>query len=66
MAGNHTFSSRAKHVALLLFYIREIVQEGKDSFHYVPTEKTISDLGTKFLNKHRHRYLIGLIKDYRD
>ena len=27
VAGNHTFSSRAKHVALRLFYIREIVQE---------------------------------------
>ena len=65
MAGNHTFSSRAKHVALRLFYIREVVQEGMVSIHYVPTEDNISDLGTKFLNKNRHRHLIGLVKDFR-
>ena len=64
VAGNHTFSSRAKHVALRLFYIREVVQEGMVSIHYVPTEDNISDLGTKFLNKNRHRCLIGLIKDF--
>ena len=64
MAGNHTFSSRAKHVALRLFYIREVVQEGMVSIHYVPTEDNISDLGMKFLNKNRHWYLIGLIKDF--
>ena len=33
------------------------------SIHYVPTEDNIYDRGTKFLNKKRHRYLIGLIKD---
>ena len=65
MDGRHTFCSRAKHVALRLLYIREIVQEGKVSIHYVPTEDNVSDLGTKFLNKNRHRYLIGLIKDCR-
>ena len=65
MAGNQTFSSRAKHVTLRLFYIREIVQEGKVSIHYVPTEDNISDLWTKFLNKNRRRYLIGLIKDFK-
>ena len=63
VAGNHTFSSRATHMALRLFYIGEIVQEGKVNIHYVPTEDNISDLGTKFLNKNLHRCLIGLIKD---
>ena len=65
VAGNHTFSSSAKHVALRLFYIREIVQEGKVSIHYVPTEDNIFDLETKLLNRNRHRYLIGLIKDFK-
>ena len=44
---------------------REIMQERKVSIYYVPTEHNISDLGTKFLNKHRHRYLIRLIKEFR-
>ena len=65
VAGNHTFSSRAKHVARRLFYVREVVQESKVSIHYVPTEDNISDLGTKLLNKNRHRYLIGLINDFK-
>ena len=45
VTGNHTFSSRDKHVALSLFYIREIMQERKASIRYVPTEDNISDLG---------------------
>ena len=65
VAGSHTFSSRAKRVALQLLHIREIMQERKVSIYYVPTEHNISDLGTKFLNKHRHRYLIRLIKEFR-
>ena len=65
VAGNHTFSSHAKHVALRLFYVREIVQEGKVSIYYVPTEDNVSDLRTKFLNNNRHRYLIGQIKDFK-
>ena len=35
VAGNSTFSSRAKHVAVRVFYIHEIVQERKVSIHYV-------------------------------
>ena len=49
---------------LRLFHIREIVQEGKVSIHYVPTED-ISDLWTKFLNKNRHRHLIGMLKGFK-
>ena len=50
VAGNQTYSSRAKHVALRYFYIREIIKEGHVSIHYMPTEKQLADLGTKFLN----------------
>ena len=63
--GNHTVSSRAKHVDLSSFCIHELMQEHKVRFHYVPTEKNVSDLGTKFPNKYRHRYLIGLIKYFK-
>ena len=38
VAENRNYSSRAKHVALRLFDVREITQEGKISIHYVSTE----------------------------
>lgn len=59
--GNQTFSGRTKHVALRFFYIREIVKEGR--IHYVPTEDDLADIGTKHLNKQRHKYLIDKIKN---
>ena len=65
VAGNSTFSSRAKHMALRLFYIREIAKEGKVIIHYVPSENNLPDLGTIILKNSRHRYLIGLISDFR-
>ena len=34
VVGNLTFSSRTKHVGLLLFYIRELVKENKITTHY--------------------------------
>lgn len=52
-------------MALRVFYILEIVQKGRVSVHYVPIEENISELETKFLNKHRPRYPIGLTKDVR-
>ena len=64
VAGNQTYSSRAKHVALRCFYIREIIKEGHVSIYYIPTEKQLVDLGTKFLNKQRRRFLIELIKNF--
>ena len=64
VAGNQTYSSRAKHVALSYFYICEIIKEGHVSIHYVPTDKQLADLGTKFLIKQRHRFLIELIKNF--
>ncbi|CAM9264784.1 unnamed protein product [Laminaria digitata] len=60
VTGNKTYSPRVKHVALRFFYVREIIQECKISIHHVPTELNMTDMGTKFLSKHRHPYLIGL------
>ena len=65
VAGNKTYSSRAKHVVLKVFYVHEIIQEGKVSIHYIPTQFNIPDIGTKFLSKDRHRYLIGLINNFK-
>ena len=52
-------------MALGRFYIRDIVRKGRVGIHCVPTEGDIADLGTKFLNKPCHRYLIGLTEGFR-
>ena len=62
--GNQTFCARTKHVALRFFYIRELGKEEKISIHYVPTEDNLADIGTKQLNKQRHKYLINKIKNF--
>ena len=59
------FRSRAKHVPLRLFYIREVVQESRGGIHYVPTEDNNSELGTIFPSKLRHWCLIRLIKHFK-
>ena len=60
--GNQAFSSRTKHIALRYFYVRELVTEGAISIHYIPTDLHLADIGTKFLNRHRLRFLIESIK----
>ena len=48
VAGNKSYSSCAKHVALRLFYVLEMRQKGTISIHYIPTKFNIADIGTKF------------------
>ncbi|CAB1120117.1 unnamed protein product [Ectocarpus sp. CCAP 1310/34] len=62
--GNQTFSGHTKHMALRFFYIRKIVKEGRISIHYIPTEDNLADIGTEYLNKQRHQYLIDKIKNF--
>ena len=62
--GNQAFSSRTKHIALRFFYVRELVNDGAISIHYIPTENQLADIGTKFLNKQRLRLLINSIKNF--
>ena len=64
--GNQAFSSRTKHIALRYFYVRELVTERANSIHYIPTELQLADIGTKFLSKHRLRFLIESIKKFGD
>ena len=35
VAGNRTFSPRAKHIALRYFFVQELVKEGKVNIHFV-------------------------------
>ena len=65
VAGNRTYSPRAKHIALRYFFVQELVEEGMITIHYVNPEDQLADLGTKHLGKHRHLALIKLINDFK-
>ena len=65
VAGNRTYSSRVKHVALRYFFIQELVKEGRITVKYVKTEDQLADIGTKHLSKQRQRYLLKLISEFR-
>ena len=62
--GNRSFSSRTNHIALRFFFFRELVTEGRNSIHYVPTEDNLADIGTKHFNKHRFKHLMNLINKF--
>ena len=51
IAGNSTYSSRTKHIALRFFYLKELIKDGKITIHHVATQKQLADVGTKFLNR---------------
>ena len=38
VAGNHTDSPCAKHIALRYFFVQEFVEEGKITIHFVKTQ----------------------------
>ena len=55
IAGNPTYSARAKHIALRYsFFLQELVGNGNISIHYVNAVNQVADLGTKNLSLHRH------------
>ena len=64
IAGNSTYSSRTKHVALRFMFLKELVKEGRITIHHVATTKQLADTGTKFLSEGTHRHLLELIKRY--
>lgn len=51
VAGNTTYLSRTKHIALRFIFIQELVKEGKITLHFVPTGKILVGCGTKHLEK---------------
>ena len=65
VAGNRTYSSRVKHVALRYFFIQELVKEGRITVKYVKTEDQLANIGTKNLSKQKQRYLLKLISELR-
>ena len=65
LAGNRTFSPRAKHIALRYVFVQDLVKEGKVTIHFVKTEQQLADLGTRHLKQHRHRFLVKLINEFR-
>ena len=65
LAGNRTYSPRAKHIALRYVFVQELVEEGKTTIHFVKTQDHIVDLGTKHANKHRLRALSKLVTNPR-
>ena len=66
VAGNRTYSSRVKHVALWYFFIEELVKEGRIAVKYMETENQLADISTKHLSKQRQRYLLKMISEFRD
>ena len=62
VAGNRTYSPRAKDIALRYFFVKELVEEGNFTIHFVKTQNQIADLGAKHSNKHRHRALTKLMR----
>ena len=64
VAGNHTYTPRAKHIAMRYIFVQELVEEGKVSIYYVMIEDQLADLGTKHLSKHHHRNFIKFIHEF--
>ena len=65
VAGNRTYSSPVKHVALRYFFIQELVKDGRITVKYATTEDQVADIGTKHLSKQMQRYLFKLISEFR-
>ena len=64
VAGNRTYSPRAKHIMLRYFFMQELVDEGKIAIHFVEAQDQTTGLRTKHANKHRHRALTKLIREF--
>ena len=62
VAGNRTYSPRAKDIALRYIFVKELVEEGNLTIRFVKTQDQIADLGAKHSNKHRHRALMKLMR----
>lgn len=55
VAGNRTYSGRAKYAALRYFFIRILIKERRITLHYVDTANNDADIGTKHLGKQRRQ-----------
>ena len=57
VAGNCTYSPRAKRIVLRYFFVQELVEEGKITVHFVKTQDQSTDLGSP-------RALIKVIREF--
>ena len=64
IAGNSTYSSRTKHIALRFFFLKELGKEGRITIHHMGTTRQLADMGTRFLSKSTHRHQLELKKGY--
>ena len=64
IAGNSTYSSRTKHIALRFFFLKELIKEERITIHHEANTKQLADIGTKLLSKSTHQHLQELIKTY--
>ena len=64
VAGNSTYSSRTKHIALRFFFFRELVKGGKITIHYVPTQQMLADCATNQLAKTQFGSILQQIKGF--
>ncbi|CAM9198761.1 unnamed protein product, partial [Laminaria digitata] len=49
VAGKPNCSSRTKHVALRLFFLRQLFNSGKTAIHRLETQATLADCATAVL-----------------
>jgi hypothetical protein len=49
LAENHTCSDRSKHIDMRAFYVRDLLEQGKITLQYVPTDRNLADQFTKVL-----------------
>jgi len=57
--------SRAKHIELKYFFIRQLIEEGKVSIEHVGSEQNVADTFTKPLGKHlfnKHKQSLHLVR----
>ncbi|CAN0303122.1 unnamed protein product, partial [Laminaria digitata] len=47
VAGNSTYSWRAKHTTWRFFFLSELVKKGKTTIHRVPTQQILTHCATK-------------------
>ena len=64
VAGNSTYSSSTKHIALRFFFLHEVVMSGKIAIHHVPTQQMLANCATKHLAKTQFGSIVKHIKDF--
>ena len=65
VAGNRTYSSRAKHICTEIFFRSRASGGGQDHHPLCEYPKQLADPGTKHLCRHHHPALVKLTNDFK-